>query len=103
MYAHQMDVGMPIEMYRQVHDEIIRRLGGEPAPECLVHLVTATEGGFRVTEVWESHEASDRFGRELVQPVIESIAGPEAAAAPPVTVELDVVNLDLGQRAPAPA
>jgi hypothetical protein len=103
MYAHQMDVRMPVEMYRQVHDEIIRRLGGQPAPECLVHLVTGIEGGFRVTEVWESREASDKFGRELVQPVIESIAGPEAASTPPTTAELDVINLDLGQRTPAPA
>lgn len=94
---------MPVEMYRKVHDEIMRRLGGQQAADCLVHLVTGIDGGFRVTEVWESQEACDRFGREMVQPVIESIGGPEAAATPPATVELDVINLDLGPSTPAPA
>ena len=89
-----MDVAEPVETYDRVHAEIERRLGGRPAEGCLVHLVTRIDGGFRITEVWESHEAADRFGDEIMRPVIESLMGPEATAAgPPPTQELHVHHL----------
>lgn len=94
MYAFQMDVLQPVEDYDRVHDEIERRLGGKLADGCLVHLVTLIDGGFRVTEVWETHEAADRFGDEVMRPVIESVLGAEATAAgPPPSQELDVHHL----------
>ncbi len=29
--------------------------------------VVRIEGGFRVTDVWKSHEAADRFGDEIMR------------------------------------
>jgi hypothetical protein len=59
--------------------------------------------GFRVTEVWDSHETADKFGDDVLRPIIERVAGPEAVAggAPP-SQELDLHTLKLGQQANAP-
>ena len=94
MYAYSMDVLQPLESYDEVHAEVERRLGGKPADGCLLHLVTRIDGGFRVTEVWESREAADRFSDEHMREVIGSVMGPEAVAAgPPPAQELDVHHL----------
>lgn len=99
MYAYQVDVMMPVEMYDRVHAEVEKRLGGL-AEQCLVHLVIRIEGGFRVLDVWTSHEAADRFGDEVMRPVIESIAGPEATdRSAPLDQELDVYHLQVNQSA----
>lgn len=103
MYGYQMDVAMPIEMYDRVSAEIQKKTGGL-AQGCLLHLVTRIDGGFRVTEVWESHEAADRFGDEVLRPTIESVLGAEATAGePPPSEELDVHHLQLGESAKAGA
>ncbi len=91
MYAHQMDVERPLEMYDAVHAEVNKRIGQNIADGSLMHMVTKTATGFRVTEVWESHEAADRFGDEVMRPVIEIVAGPDAVAdGPPPSDELDL-------------
>jgi hypothetical protein len=99
VYAFQMDVEQPVEMYEQVHAEV-ERVTGQGLPEhCLLHMATRTPTGFRVTEVWDSHEAADRFGDEVVRPAIERIAGAQATAeGPPPSTELDVVGLETGRR-----
>ncbi len=90
---------MPMEVYDRVHAEVENRLGGL-AEQCLVHLVIRIDGGFRVIDVWESHEAADCFGDEVMRPVIESIAGADATARPaPVDQELDVHHLQVNPRA----
>ena len=61
MYAYDMDVAMPIEEYDRIHAEIQGRTS-DVADQCLPHLVTRTDTGFRVTEVRETHEAADRWG-----------------------------------------
>jgi hypothetical protein len=96
MYAYQMDVAQPISMYDQVHAEVQRRLGKPTPDECLMHLATATDGGFRITEVWTSHEACDRFSDEVLRPIIGEVVGQEMlAAGPPPSTELDVRALEL--------
>ncbi|MDQ6650221.1 MAG: hypothetical protein M3Z02_08910 [Actinomycetota bacterium] len=97
-----MDVAQPIEMYDKVRAEVEKQLG-QPAPAgCLMHLVTRTDDGFRVTEVWESHEAADRFGDEIMRPIIERVAGPDMAAqGPPPSVELEVHRLALSEQSSA--
>jgi hypothetical protein len=102
MYAYSMDVPMTLEAYDKVHADLESRFGGL-AEGCLMHLVVATEGGFRVTDVWESHEAADRYG-EVMRPTLERVLGPQAVAGPPpATEELRVHNLELPRRAAAPA
>lgn len=101
MYAYQMDVPQPLEMYDRVHAEVERRLGTTVPAGCLLHLVTRTADGFRVTEVWDSREASDRFSADVLRQVISDVAGPEqAAAGPPASEDLDVHALQVG-RSPA--
>ena len=101
MYAYEMDVAMPIEDYDRVHAEIQGR-SGELADQCLLHLVTRTDAGFRVIDVWETHEAADRWGDEVMRPAIERVFGAEmAASGPPPSRELDVHNLQVGRRAEA--
>ena len=50
---------MPIEDYDRVHAEV-QGHAGDLAEQCLLHLVTRTQTGFRITDVWETHEAADR-------------------------------------------
>ncbi|GAC1324900.1 MAG: hypothetical protein NVSMB13_07070 [Mycobacteriales bacterium] len=97
-----MDVDQPIEMYDGVRAEVEKQLGQSTPAGCLMHLVTRTDSGFRVTEVWESHEAADRFGDEVMRPTIEQVAGPEIAAqGPPPSEELEVHRLAIGAQSAA--
>jgi hypothetical protein len=88
-----IDVPVPAEMYDAVHAEVLRRAGGR-TEGLLLHLGRATATGFQVIEVWESKEASDRFDREVVQPVIAELSadGPTPAGDPVVT-EFEVRGL----------
>ncbi len=104
MYAHQMDVAQPIEMYDKVSAEVQKRLG-RPTPEgCLIHLVTVTDAGFRVTEVWDSQEAMDKFGDSIMRPTIESIMGSDMAAdGPPPSQELKLHRAVVNEQASSSA
>ncbi len=96
MYAFSMDVPMPITMYEQVLKEL--KASGKDSPaERRLHMCTATEQGFRVTEVWDSHEAVDRYGEDVMRPAIAKIAGEEAVAgAPPANQEFELRGLNVG-------
>ncbi len=105
-YAVTMDVPQPAEMYEKVHAAVVQRLGRELPEGCLLHLATRTEGGFSVTEVWESHEAADRFD-DVLRPMISEVSGMSPAEmlaqGPPPSHEFDVLGLtvDAGARAGA--
>ncbi|UZJ25777.1 hypothetical protein RHODO2019_04865 [Rhodococcus antarcticus] len=87
MYAYQMDVAQPMAMWDAVHAEVLKVTGHAMPDGCLMHMATATATGFRVTEVWDSHEAADRFVSEVRRPIIERIGGADAVAAGPPPVE----------------
>lgn len=95
MYAFSMEVPRPVEMYEKVLAAL--REGGQDAPaERLFHMAVPTDGGFRVTEVWESHEAVDRYGDEVMRPTIARIAGADAVAGgPPPNDEFPLLGLQL--------
>jgi hypothetical protein len=96
MYAFSVDVPMPIESYAAVMNELKASGKGAP-PERLVHLCTPTAEGFRITEVWQSHEAVDRYGDEVIRPTIASIVGEEAiAGGPPPNQEFELAGLQIG-------
>ncbi len=71
--------GGTIEQY----DQVIQRMGFQPGgagpPGGLFHWVTSTAGGIRVTDVWESREAFERFAQEKIGPITEEVGVP----APP--------------------
>jgi hypothetical protein len=104
VYAYSMDVPQSMEMYDRVREELQQQLG-RPIPDgCLMHMVTRNDTGFRVTEVWESHEAVDRFGDEVLRPIIARVMGvplSELDENPPPNQELDLHRLDVDSRAAA--
>ena len=99
MYAFSIDVPQPLAMYEQVL-RALQESGADKPPERLLHLCVPTQNGFRVTEVWETHEAVDRYGDEVMRPTIEKVAGPDVVAAgPPESQEFELLGLSLrGER-----
>jgi hypothetical protein len=59
------------------YDEVIKRMGFEPngtgAPGGLFHWVTATDGGIRVTDVWETAEQFQQFAETQIGPITQEI------------------------------
>ena len=101
-YAFSMDVAQPVEAYERVHSALMQRLGRELPTGCLVHLATKTEAGFRVIEVWESHEACDRFGDEVMRPLIAEVSGlprDVVEQGPPPSQELQLLGLAVDEGA----
>jgi hypothetical protein len=99
MYAFSMEVPRSSDMYGQVV-KALRESGQHQPAERVLHLAVPTETGFRVTEIWETHEACDRYGDEVMRPTIEKVAGAEAVAGgPPPSEEFEVLGLQLrGER-----
>ncbi len=74
-WAVATDVSAPVELYDAVHRALLERTGGVVDGR-LVHLAWPTADGIRVVEVWGSREAYDRYGREVVGPMVaEVLAG----------------------------
>ena len=95
MYAFSVDVAMPVAHYGAVMNELTASGNGAPA-ERLLHFCSPTADGFRITEIWESHESADRFGDQAIRPAIIKILGAEAVAGgPPPNNEFDLIGLQL--------
>jgi hypothetical protein len=60
--------GATLDQYDQVVERMGLTPGGSGPPGSLFHWVTATDGGFRVTDVWETQEQFDRFAQERIGP-----------------------------------
>ena len=104
MYAYQMDVQQPLTMWDAVHAEVLKATGNDMPDGCLMHMATATASGFRVTEVWQSHDAAERYVREVRRPIIERVGGADAiAAGPPPSEELTLHALLTVARSNVPA
>jgi hypothetical protein len=80
-YGFVLDVPAPIEFYDALHAEIGRR-STTTVEGLLLHLGRETRGGFQITEVWESKELCDRFGAEILGPVLAELSGGQAPEAP---------------------
>ena len=72
------------------YDQVIERMGlaprGSGPPGALFHWVTKTDDTLRVTDVWESREAFDRFAEEQIGPHTQAVGVP----GPPETTFYDV-------------
>lgn len=62
--------GMTKEMYDQ-SGEMLANL--KTAPGFIVHLAGSSEGGYWVTEVWESQADSERWIHESVMPFMQKM------------------------------
>lgn len=60
--------GATLDQYDRVIELMNLEPGGAPPPGALFHWVTATDGGIKVVDVWESREAFDRFAEEQIGP-----------------------------------
>jgi hypothetical protein len=86
---------MPVAHYTDVMNELMANGNGAPAQR-LVHLCSPIAEGFRITEVWESHEAADKFGDEAIRPAIIKVVGEQAVAGgPPPNQEFELIGLQL--------
>ena len=80
--------GSPMEKYF----ESIKLLdatpeGRHPDPGCLFHWVTETDGGYRVTDVWQTQDQFEKFIEERVRPVTEQLG-----VSPPQVKIVTVAN-----------
>jgi hypothetical protein len=79
------------------YDDILKLLGmtpkGTSEPGSLFHWVTGTESGIKVTDVWESQEAFEKFGAERVGPYAQQLGFPN----PPVVTYFEVHNYLTGE------
>ena len=87
--AAQMDFkGGTLEQY----DEVIKRMGfssgGAGSPGALFHWVAKTDDGMRVTDVWESKEAFEKFAQDEIGPITQDVGVPN----PPVVQVFEVHN-----------
>jgi hypothetical protein len=65
--------GGTLDQYDQVVQGMGLSPGGPTPPGALFHWVTKTDDGVRVTDVWESREAFDRFAREEIGPKTQAV------------------------------
>ena len=86
-YGVVYTVPASIEMYDAVHAEAMQH----QADGLVIHLARTIDGGFQVIEVWESKEHCDRYGAEVLGPIIVRLTGAEAAGSAPE--EFDVHTL----------
>ena len=80
--------GATLDQYDQVIEKMGLTPGGEGAPEALSHWVTETDNGFRVTDVWRSREAFDKFAEEQIGPLTREVG----FESPPKTTFHEVHN-----------
>ena len=60
--------GATLDQYRQVMELMGLEDGGQAPPGALFHWASATDGGLRVVDVWESREAFEKFAQEQIGP-----------------------------------
>jgi len=62
------------------YDEVIAKMGHSPGgvapPGCLFHYVTETDGGFRITDVWESRVQYEEFAERQIGPISAEVGLP---------------------------
>lgn len=65
-YAWTQEIPITLDMYRQIRAEL-----GDELPEGLiVHVVSATDGGLRYLDVWESEADCNRFTEQRLHPAL---------------------------------
>jgi hypothetical protein len=65
--------GATLDQYDQVVEKMGFSAGGTGPRGALFHWVTATDNGFRATDVWESRERFERFAEESIGPLSQEV------------------------------
>jgi hypothetical protein len=75
------DVPASIESYDQTVPLVVELTGGL-ADGCVVHFMSPTDGGYRVTEIWQSEDHWRRFRNEILTPLLQRLTGEDSPAQP---------------------
>jgi hypothetical protein len=63
------------------YDQVVKKMGfspqGKASPGLLFHWVTKTDGGVRVTDVWDTKEQFESFAQEKIGPISAEVGMPE--------------------------
>jgi hypothetical protein len=73
--------GGTLDQYDQVVERMGLTPGGATPPGALFHWVTETDGGIRVTDVWESQAAFEAFAQEQIGPQTQAVGLPQPRIA----------------------
>ena len=65
--------GGTLDQYDQIIQKLGLRPGGPGGPGGLFHWVTKTADGIRVTDVWSSKEAFEKFSEEQLGPITKDM------------------------------
>jgi len=80
--------GATLDQYDRLLEPMQLEREGSAPPGCIFHWVTATESGVRVTDVWQSREQYEAFGKDQIGPFTVEVGFP----GPPATAYFDVHN-----------
>jgi hypothetical protein len=70
-------VDATLAQYDRVSEPAASEPGGpSPLDGCLFRWVTATDGGIRITDVWETEEQFERFAMERIGPITRAAGVP---------------------------
>ena len=75
--------GVTLDQYDEVLSSMGLAPGDDAPPQCMFHWVTATDGGIRITDVWENAEAFEAFAAETIVPNTAAVG---IEGAPVITV-----------------
>ena len=88
MFGYTMRVPAPVGAYHALHRAIGQVVGDDPVDGLVLHLAHVTpDGGFAVTEVWESQDQLDAFNHAVLPRAMALVGMTEVP-------EADVVELD---------
>ncbi len=68
--------GGTLEQYDQVIEKMGFAPGGTGPSGLLFHWATRTDGGIRVTDVWERKDAFDEFAQNQIMPITQELGIP---------------------------
>src|SRR3954447_3117846 len=88
MYGYTVQVAAPIEAYHATHEAIMEIVNADGGAEGLLsHVAYASDGGFTLTEVWETKEQLDAFNRDVLPKAMARSGVPMDDAPEPQPVE----------------
>ncbi len=93
LYGVVTSVSVPIEVYDQIHTQVIGH-AATAIEGLLLHIGRPSPVGFEVVEVWESRAHYDRYQRELMSSIVDSMgAGMPLSMQAPTIEEFEVRGL----------
>ena len=70
------------DFYDQALKMLLKEVPHGMPEGCIVHFMSPTADGYRITEVWESEEQFQRFRREIQRPLLLRLVDEESLKQP---------------------